>query len=179
MARAERSDTKTAPPGGAETTILGVIGLGYVGLPLAVEMARSGFRVIGFDISARLVEGVSRGESHIQDVTSQGLRAFVRDGRLSATSDLSRLSECDAISICVPTPLSKTKDPDLSYVASATRAGVALYERIFETLVPVSSAEAAELVKLHENTFRMINIALPADPFATSAPLLPLPPAAR
>jgi UDP-N-acetyl-D-glucosamine dehydrogenase len=215
---------------------LGVIGLGYVGLPLAVEMARSGYRTLGFDISVPVIEGVNRGESHVQDVPGEVLEMLVREGSLSATTDLSRLAECDAISICVPTPLSKTKDPDLSYVVAATRslrhtlrpgqlvilesttypgttreamlpvleetglevgkdfflcfspervdpgnavwhtrntpkvlggltescsrAGVALYSTIFDTVVPVSTAEAAELVKLYENTFRMINIAL-------------------
>jgi UDP-N-acetyl-D-glucosamine dehydrogenase len=218
------------------TAVLGVVGLGYVGLPLAVEMARSGYRVLGFDITDSVVQGIARGESHIQDVTSDIVRTFVGEGLLSATTDMERLAECDAISICVPTPLSKTKDPDLSFVVSATRAvaavlrpgqlivlesttypgttreamlpvleasglevgrdfflcfspervdpgnpvwhtrntpkvlggitsactdlGVALYQQIFDTLVRVSSAEAAELVKLHENTFRMINIAL-------------------
>lgn len=218
------------------TAVIGVIGLGYVGLPLAVETARSGYRTIGFDINTGVVERINRGESHIQDVGSEVLGAFVGEGLLSATTDLARLAECDAISICVPTPLSKTKDPDLSYVVSATQAvlatlrrgqlivlesttypgttreamlpvleqsglevgadfflcfspervdpgnavwhtkntpkvlggltpacgevGIALYRNIFDTLVPVASAESAELVKLYENTFRMINIAL-------------------
>jgi UDP-N-acetyl-D-glucosamine dehydrogenase len=216
--------------------VAGVIGLGYVGLPLAVEMARSGYRVIGFDVSPRVVDAINRGESHIQDVNGEQLAQYVKEGLVSATTDMSRLRECAAISICVPTPLSKTKDPDLSYVVSATQAvalalrpgqlvilesttypgttreamlpvleakgltvgedfflcfspervdpgnavwhtrntpkviggvteacteaGVALYERVFDTVIQVSSAEAAELVKLHENTFRMINIAL-------------------
>ena len=224
----ERIDDRTA--------VLGVIGLGYVGLPLAVEAARSGYRTIGFDINERVVAGVNRGESHIGDVSGELLAAFVGEGLLTATTDLARLAECDAISICVPTPLSKTKDPDLSYVVSATQAvfaslrpgqlvilesttypgttreamlpvlqesgltvgedfflcfspervdpgnpvwhtrntpkvlggvteactdrGLALYRTIFDTVVPVSSAESAELVKLYENTFRMINIAL-------------------
>ncbi|MBX6365148.1 MAG: nucleotide sugar dehydrogenase [Gemmatimonadetes bacterium] len=218
------------------TATLGVIGLGYVGLPLAVEMARSGYRVLGFDIAPGVVAGIQRGESHVQDVPSEVLAGYVAEGRLEATTDFARLSECDAISICVPTPLSKTKDPDLSYVVAATGAvrralrpgqlivlesttypgttreamlpvleqsglkvgedfflcfspervdpgnpvwqtrntpkvlggitprctevGLALYGTIFDTLVPVESAEAAELVKLYENTFRMINIAL-------------------
>jgi len=216
--------------------VLGVVGLGYVGLPLAVEMAKAGYPVIGFDVSASVVDGIERGESHIQDVSGDTVDELVSAGKLSATRELERLRECDAISICVPTPLSKTKDPDLSYVVSATRAvasvlrpgqliilesttypgttreamlpvlessglvagsdfflcfspervdpgnpvwhtkntpkvlggitdactglGEALYGEIFDTLVSVSSAEAAELVKLHENTFRMINIAL-------------------
>ncbi len=218
------------------SAVMGVIGLGYVGLPLAVEMARAGYQVVGFDINRRVVDGILQGDSHIQDVSSEVLRPLVEAKVLTATDDLSRLRECDAISICVPTPLSKTKDPDLAYVVSATQAiastlrpgqlivlesttypgttreamlpvleasgmsvgedfflcfspervdpgnpvwhtkntpkviggiterctglGTALYGKIFDTLVPVSSAEAAELVKLHENTFRMINIAL-------------------
>jgi UDP-N-acetyl-D-glucosamine dehydrogenase len=216
--------------------LVGVIGLGYVGLPLAVELARSGFRVLGVDISAPVVEGVNRGFSHIQDVSSDVVAAFVSEGLVSATTDLNRLAECDAISICVPTPLNKTKDPDLSYVVAAaqairdtlrreqlvilesttypgttrdlvlpvlqesglkvgedfflcfspervdpgntkwhtrntpkvlggiteacTEAGLALYASVFDTMVPVGTAEAAELTKVYENTFRMINIAL-------------------
>jgi len=219
-----------------KSSTLGVLGLGYVGLPLALEMARSGYRVLGFDVSQRVVDLVNRGESHIQDVPSETLSALVGEGLISATTDLGRLGECDAISVCVPTPLNKIKDPDLSYVITATSSiaatlrpgqliilesttfpgttrevmlplleesglrvgedffvcfspervdpgnpvwqtrntpkviggitpeclarGVALYERIFDTLVPVQSAEAAELTKVYENTFRMINIAL-------------------
>jgi UDP-N-acetyl-D-glucosamine dehydrogenase len=216
--------------------VVGVLGLGYVGLPLAVEVARSGFRVIGFDISDRVVETINAGRSHIQDVPGEVLASFVEGGMISATSDLSRLAECDAVSICVPTPLNKTKDPDLSYVIAAAQAvlhglrpgqlvilesttypgttrevmlpvlaesglrvgedfflcfspervdpgnaqwhtrntpkvlggvthackeaGLALYSRVFEVMVPVESVEAAELTKVYENTFRMINIAL-------------------
>ena len=217
--------------------VVGVIGLGYVGLPLAVEVARSGYPVIGFDVSESVVARVNAGDSHIQDVSSEALGTFAAGGRLQATSELSRLAECDAICICVPTPLNKTKDPDLSYVLAAAHAvhftlragqlvilesttfpgttrevllpiftesselevghdfflcfspervdpgnpvwhtrntpkviggvteacsevGQALYGHVFETLVPVESAEAAELVKVYENTFRMINIAL-------------------
>ncbi|HEX2208136.1 MAG TPA: nucleotide sugar dehydrogenase, partial [Longimicrobium sp.] len=216
--------------------LVGVIGLGYVGLPLAVELARSGYSVLGFDISDAVVQGINRGFSHVQDVSADVLSAFTSSGLLQATSDLSRLGECDAITICVPTPLNKTKDPDLSYVVSASQAvlhglrpgqlvilesttypgttrevmlpvleesglvvgedfflcfspervdpgnpvwqtrntpkvlggitqacrelGLALYSRVFDTMVPVGSAEAAELTKVYENTFRMINIAL-------------------
>jgi UDP-N-acetyl-D-glucosamine dehydrogenase len=221
---------------GDNTAVVGVVGLGYVGLPLAVELARNGYRTLGVDVSERVVEGISAGRSHVQDVSSEVVLAFVGEGLLSATSDLSRLGECDAISICVPTPLNKTKEPDLSYVVSAAHAvlktlragqlvllesttypgttrdvllpileqsglkvgedfflcfspervdpgnpvwhtrntpkviggvtpacmeaGVALYGGVFDTLVKVESAEAAELVKVYENTFRMINIAL-------------------
>ncbi len=227
------SKANVAPEQSAD---LGVIGLGYVGLPLAVEAARAGLRVLGFDVSESVVSGINAGRSHIQDVPQETLRPFVEEGLLRATTDLSRLGECDAVSICVPTPLNKIKDPDLSFVVSAARAlrdtlrpgqliilesttypgttrevvlpvleesglkvgddfllcfspervdpgnltwqtrntpkvlggvtpectrrGLALYERIFDTLVPVESAEAAELVKVYENTFRMINIAL-------------------
>ncbi|HST59622.1 MAG TPA: nucleotide sugar dehydrogenase [Longimicrobium sp.] len=216
--------------------VVGVIGLGYVGLPLAVELARSGYRVLGFDITDAVVEGINNGFSHIQDVSSDVLAAFTSQGLVSATTDLKRLAECDAISICVPTPLNKTKDPDLSYVVTASQAvlhglrpgqlvilesttypgttrevvmpvleesglvvgedfflcfspervdpgnptwqtrntpkvlggvtaactevGLALYSRVFDAMVPVGSAEAAELTKVYENTFRMINIAL-------------------
>ena len=221
----------------ARTAVVGVVGLGYVGLPLAVELARSGYRTIGFDTKESVVEGVHAGRSHVQDVSSDIVGAFVGEGLLTATADLKRLSECDVVCICVPTPLNKTKDPDLSYVVAAghaiahglrpgqlvilesttypgttrevllpvledesglrvgedfflcfspervdpgnpvwhTRntpkvlggvtpgcrdAGVAIYETVFDTMVPVESAEAAELVKVYENTFRMINIAL-------------------
>src|SRR5690606_33941531 len=96
------------------TTVLGVIGLGYVGLPLAVEMARSGYRTIGFDVSEKVIAGVNSGRSHVQDVPSERLAAYVGEGLLSATTDLAQLAHCDAISICVPTPLNKIKDPDLS-----------------------------------------------------------------
>ncbi|HEX6751240.1 MAG TPA: nucleotide sugar dehydrogenase [Longimicrobium sp.] len=218
------------------SAVVGVVGLGYVGLPLAVEMAKSGYRTLGFDVSERVVEGVNRGESHVQDVPGELVSAFVGEGLLSASADLSRLAECDAVCICVPTPLNKVKDPDLSAVVSAAHAvmhalrpgqlvvlesttypgttrevvlpilaesglavgedfflcfspervdpgnpvwhtrntpkviggvtpgcleaGTAVYGRVFDTLVPVESAEAAELVKVYENTFRMINIAL-------------------
>ena len=218
-----------------EATV-GVVGLGYVGLPLAVEVARSGFRVIGCDISAPVCAGINAGKSHVEDVSTDSLADYVKQGKITATTDFSRLAECDAISICVPTPLNKTKDPDLSYVVSAaesckaglrpgqliilesttypgttrevllpifestglkvgvdfalcfspervdpgnpvwqtrntpkviggitprcTELALLLYGKVFEKLVPVESPEAAELVKVYENTFRMINIAL-------------------
>jgi len=218
------------------SALFGIVGLGYVGLPLAMELVRAGYRVLGFDISKRVVEGLNAGRSHIQDITSEAVAEAVSAGKFSATADLSRLSEPDAISIAVPTPLSKTKDPDVSYVLSATesikrtlRRGqlvvlesttypgttrelmlpalestglkvgedfflafspervdpgnpkyntrntpkvvggitpnclqvtVALYEPAIERLVAVTSTEAAELVKILENTFRSVNIGL-------------------
>src|SRR5690606_3910949 len=99
-----------------------VLGLGYVGLPLAVEAADAGYQVLGFDLSTRVVEGIEAGQSHVQDVPQERLGALVAEGRVRATADMGRLGECDVISICVPTPLNKIKDPDLSYVASATEA---------------------------------------------------------
>ena len=219
---------------GTREARFGIIGLGYVGLPLAVELARAGFRVLGYDISERVVDGLNAGKSHIKDVSDADL-AGIRD-KFEATTDASRLSEPDAISICVPTPLSKYKDPDVSFIVAATRAvtstlrpgqaiilesttypgttreimlpaleatglkvgedfflafspervdpgnakyqtrntpkvvgGIteacrdvccALYAPAIDTLVPVSSTEAAELVKLLENTFRSVNIGL-------------------
>ena len=220
----------------SNTACVGVIGLGYVGLPLAVEVAKAGYRVLGFELSAPVAERVNAGDSHIGDVAASELAPLVEDGRIAATTDMARLAECDAVAICVPTPLNKIKDPDLSYVVAAGEAiaaqlrpgqlvilesttypgttndvlvpiledtgltvgedvflcfspervdpgnptwqtkntpkvlggvsrecgevGVALYERIFDTVVPVENARAAELVKVYENTFRMINIAL-------------------
>jgi len=218
------------------SAVFGIVGLGYVGLPLAMELINAGYRVLGFDISTRVVEGLNAGRSHIQDIPSAAIAKVVKDGKFSATTDLARLSEPDAISIAVPTPLSKTKDPDVSYVIAATdsikktlRRGqlvilesttypgttrelmlpalegtglkvgedfflafspervdpgnpkygtrntpkvvggitpnclavtVALYQPAIERLVQVSSTEAAELVKILENTFRSVNIGL-------------------
>jgi UDP-N-acetyl-D-glucosamine dehydrogenase len=103
------------------TAKVGVIGLGYVGLPLATELARAGFRVLGFDVVAGKVESVNAGKSYVGDVPSADVAAFVAEGRLAATGDFDRLAEVDAVSICVPTPLGKTKDPDMTFVEAATR----------------------------------------------------------
>ncbi len=216
--------------------LLGIVGLGYVGLPLLVECAQSGLDVLGFDVNPDVVELINAGGSHIQDVPASSVAALVDSGRVSATTDMARLAECDAISICVPTPLSKTRDPDVSFILSVTdamrealrpgqlvvlesttypgttrelvlpelektglkvgedfflcfspervdpgnptwhtrntpkviggitptcaRIGVALYERFIDTMVQVSSTEAAELTKILENTFRAVNIGL-------------------
>lgn len=102
--------------------VCGVVGLGYVGLPLAVELARSGYRVLGIDVADAVVANVNAGRSHIGDVSDAEIAELVEAGRLEATSDMARLGECDAISVCVPTPLSKTRDPDVSYVVAATDA---------------------------------------------------------
>jgi UDP-N-acetyl-D-glucosamine dehydrogenase len=221
---------------GDRSAIVAVVGLGYVGLPLAVEFANAGFRVIGYDVSQRVVDLLNGGASHIQDVPASTVAALVAAGRFSATTDEARLGEADAISIAVPTPLGKTRDPDMSYVQAATNAvarnahagmlvvlesttypgttrevlqpvfeaqglvvgediflafspervdpgntqyhtkntpkvvggvtsactdvAVALYESCIDTVVRVSSTETAELVKLLENTFRSVNIAM-------------------
>jgi UDP-N-acetyl-D-glucosamine dehydrogenase len=216
--------------------LFGIVGLGYVGLPLAVELANAGFRVLGFDILDTVVDGLNAGRSHVKDVSDDQLQAVVRSGRFSATTDMLRLEEPDAVSICVPTPLSKFKDPDVSFIVAATEAvkrtlrrgqaiilesttypgttreillpalestgltvgedfflafspervdpgnptygtrntpkvvggitddcrevAMALYQPAIDVLVPVSTTEAAELVKLLENTFRSVNIGL-------------------
>lgn len=104
------------------TATVGVVGLGYVGLPLAVELARAGFRTIGIDLDAKKADAVNRGESYIQDVPTARIAELVRAGRLSATSDFSIVRTLDTVNICVPTPLRKTKDPDLSFVVSALQS---------------------------------------------------------
>jgi len=216
--------------------LFGIIGCGYVGLPLAVELARAGFKVLGYDVNRRVVDGLNAGTSHIKDIKDHELREQVDAGRLFFSADPKRLAEPDAISICVPTPLSKFKDPDVSYIVAATEAvkatlrrgqaiilesttypgttreimlpaleatglkvgedfflafspervdpgnptyqtrntpkvvggitpncsavAAALYQPAIDMLVPVSTTEAAELVKLLENTFRSVNIGL-------------------
>ena len=216
--------------------LFGVVGLGYVGLPLAYELVRAGYRVLGYDINEKVVGGLMSGRSHIKDISDAQLAEMLKDKRFVATTDPARLNEPDAISICVPTPLSKFKDPDVSYIVAATAAvkatlrpgqavvlesttypgttrevmqpaleetglkvgedfflafspervdpgnptwhtkntpkvvgGVtddctrvvaALYQPAIDTIVPVSSIETAELVKLLENTFRSVNIGL-------------------
>ena len=101
---------------------LGVIGLGYVGLPLAVEFARAGFTVIGYDIDERKIKELMAGRSYIPDVLSEHLAEVVKNGRFKATTNAKALAEVDIIDICVPTPLRKTKDPDMSYVVQAVKA---------------------------------------------------------
>ena len=215
---------------------VGVVGLGYVGLPLAVEFARAGFDVVGIDVQAGKVEQLNQGCSYVKDVKDDVLKSLVDSGKLRATSDLSVIAGLDTVDICVPTPLRKTKDPDMSFViASAdaiaqymhpgmlvilesttypgttnelvlpklqagglavghdfflcyspervdpgncnfhtsnipkvlggitpvcTELGTQFYRQALETVVPVSSTRVAEMVKLLENTFRMINIGL-------------------
>jgi UDP-N-acetyl-D-glucosamine dehydrogenase len=102
--------------------LIGVVGMGYVGLPLAVAFGETGFSVLGFDVDEEVVRGVRGGRSHVGDVPDDTVASAVATGRLAATDDLERLSEPDVIVICVPTPLSKTEDPDLSHVVEATES---------------------------------------------------------
>src|SRR5262249_8333169 len=101
------------------TARCGVIGLGYVGLPLALEFARAGVRVVGIDLDERKVQAIEAGRSYIVDVRDEEIGRPVHEGLFSATTDFSVISGLDTINICVPTPLRKTKDPDLTYVVSA------------------------------------------------------------
>ncbi len=119
---------------------VGVIGLGYVGLPLAVEFARSGFGVTGFEVSAEKVAILNRGESYIQDVPTSIVGPLVESGKLHATEDFGELEKCDAIIVCVPTPLNKTKEPDISYILSAV-------EKIRATL------RSGQLIVLESTTY--------------------------
>jgi UDP-N-acetyl-D-glucosamine dehydrogenase len=102
-----------------KTAVLGVIGLGYVGLPLAVEKAKSGYKVIGFDIQQEKIDLVNKGVNYIGDVVNEDLNTIVQSGKLIATSDFSIISQLDCISICVPTPLDTNQQPDISYVKSS------------------------------------------------------------
>jgi len=113
------------------TAVVAVIGLGYVGLPLAVAFAEKGFPVVGIDVDSRKVGALKRGESYVQDISSARLRPLTRNpksqetissGRLLATTDFGILTQCDAAIIAVPTPLSKTRDPDMKYVLAAGKS---------------------------------------------------------
>ena len=219
-----------------KTASVGVVGLGYVGLPLAVEFAKAGFFVTGIDVLQHKVDAINRGESYIQDIPTEVLRPFVESGHIKATSDFAAVADLDTINIAVPTPLRKTKDPDMTFIDSActeiakyfkpgklvilesttypgttdevvlpmlaqnglrvgedfflcfspervdpgnanfqtynipkvvggvtaacTEMGALFYSQALEKVVPVSSTSVAEMVKLLENTFRMINIGL-------------------
>ena len=115
-------------------TKIGVIGLGYVGLPLAVEFAKEGFSVIGLDIDENKTALINKGETYIQDIRKEDIEKVVRDGFLKASTDFSYIKDIDSISICVPTPLRKTRDPDISYIMSAL-GSVAMYIRNDQLIV--------------------------------------------
>ena len=99
-----------------------VIGQGYVGLPLAMELIDAGFRCIGIDVDTKRVEGLNRGESYIFDISSEELKAAIATGRYSATTDYNVIEDVDIVSICVPTPLRKTRDPDISYIQASAES---------------------------------------------------------
>jgi UDP-N-acetyl-D-glucosamine dehydrogenase len=101
------------------SAVLSVIGMGYVGMPLAVEFAEAGFHVITIDVDQRKVDSINQGESYIEDIPTSRLKPLVESGKLRASSDYSELQTVDALSICVPTPLRQTKDPDMSYIINA------------------------------------------------------------
>jgi UDP-N-acetyl-D-glucosamine dehydrogenase len=218
------------------TARVGIVGLGYVGLPLAVEFAKSGFSVTGIDVNSHKAERVNAGDSYVGDISSDVLSRLVQQGKVRATSDFGVVRDLDTVNICVPTPLRKTKDPDMSYILSScqeivknfhagmlvilesttypgttdelllpmleksglqvgkdfflcfspervdpgnpkyqtanipkvvggttpacTEMGRLFYSQALQKVVPVSSTQVAEMVKLLENTFRMINIGL-------------------
>jgi UDP-N-acetyl-D-glucosamine dehydrogenase len=135
---------------------IAILGLGYVGLPLASVFAEAGFKVIGIDPIAEKVEMVQRGESYVLDISSQQISKLVKEGRLSATTDFSALKDADAVSICVPTPLRKTGDPDISFIVSATeslaqniRPGVVI---VLESSTYPGTTRELVLPKLIENS---------------------------
>ena len=215
---------------------IGVIGLGYVGLPVATAFAEAGFTVFGIDVNDSIVNALNQGKSHVGDISDETVKTLIDSGRFAAGSDYAHITNLDAVIICVPTPLNKVKDPDVSFIISVTekmvphihkdllvvlesttypgttrelvmetleqsglkvgkeiylcysperidpgnetytlkntpkvvggvtetctRLGTELYSQIATEVVPVSSPEAAEMVKLLENTFRSINIGL-------------------
>jgi UDP-N-acetyl-D-glucosamine dehydrogenase len=138
---------------------VGVIGLGYVGLPLAVELARAGYHVIGFDVIPEKVERVNAADSYIKDVSSDTLAPLVKSGHLAATGDFSRLLECDTVEICVPTPLRKTKDPDISYIVASVEQ-IAKYKHpgmlvVLESTTYPGTTEEVILPMLADEKFRI------------------------
>jgi UDP-N-acetyl-D-glucosamine dehydrogenase len=122
------------------TARIGVIGMGYVGLPLAVEFAQAGFRATGFEVDARKADTINQGQSYIIDVPSEHVAALVENDHLQATTDFTALADQDIIIICVPTPLRKTKEPDVSFILAAT-------EKIQATLRP------GQLIILESTTY--------------------------
>lgn len=140
---------------------VGVIGLGYVGLPLAVEKAKAGFCVLGFDIQPEKVDKINRGENYIGDVVPEELSTLSQNGHLSATGDFSRIRECDVVTICVPTPLDEFKQPDLSYVVNTAKTIASYLHKDMlvvlesttypgtteEVLLPILSASGLEVGK--------------------------------
>ncbi len=138
---------------------LGVIGLGYVGLPLLVEFARAGFEAVGIDVDARKVEAVLAGRSYVRDVAGEDVAALVESGRLQATTDFSVLAEVDSVNICVPTPLRKTRDPDISYIVAAVEEIARTVHEgqlvILESTTYPGTTEEVILPRLQRDDFRV------------------------
>ena len=128
----------------AKHAVAGVIGLGYVGLPLAVELARNNVRTIGFDVDIRKISELAAGRSYIPDVPSDHVAQAVNTGMLTPTTDPASLAEADVIDICVPTPLRKTKDPDLSYVVKAVETTAAVLRRASYASIAASSRSGGQ-----------------------------------
>ena len=128
---------------------VGIIGLGYVGLPLAVEFAKAGLHVVGYDVDQSKIDSLTAGKSYIPDVPSEELAAVVKAGTFRATTDQRELADVDVIDICVPTPLRKTRDPDLSYVVKAIEATAAILRKgqlviLESTTYPGTTEEVAQ-----------------------------------
>jgi UDP-N-acetyl-D-glucosamine dehydrogenase len=138
---------------------IGIVGLGYVGLPLAVEFAEAGFNVVGVDLSESKVAQLNRGESYIPDIPTERLRPLVESGKLCGSTDYADLRQADTVSICVPTPLRKTKDPDMSYVIQSVDAVAAVCHEgmliVLESTTYPGTTEEIILPKLMHNGFRV------------------------
>ncbi len=138
---------------------LGVLGLGYVGLPLAVSFAKAGFHVMGFDLDEAKVAAVNSGDSYIIDIDSAELAGVVGSGHLKATTDFSHLASVDSVNICVPTPLGKTRDPDISYIQAAVGSIAASMHSgllvVLESTTYPGTTEEVILPLLSENGFEV------------------------
>ncbi len=138
---------------------VGIVGLGYVGLPLAVEFAEAGFSVIGLDVSQDKVDSLNRGESYILDIPTARLKPLVEKGKLCATTSYEDLRQADTVSICVPTPLTKTKDPDMSFVIDSVSAIAAICHEgmliVLESTTYPGTTEEVILPRLAHNGFRV------------------------
>jgi UDP-N-acetyl-D-glucosamine dehydrogenase len=149
--------------------VVGIIGQGYVGLPLALSFSESGFRVIGFDLDSAKVTGLNRGESHIGHVGPDRVAAAVAEGRFSATADFARLAECDAILICVPTPLGKHREPDMSFVQGTT-ATIRDHLRLGQLVVLESTTYPGTTDEELKTTLEESGLTTPADFFLAFSP---------
>lgn len=143
----------------SRTAKVGIVGLGYVGLPLAVEFAEAGFTVIGLDIDSRKVDALNKGESYIMDIPTERLKPLVDSGRFCATTQYADLRQADTVSICVPTPLRQTKDPDMSFVIESVNAVAEICHEgmlvVLESTTYPGTTEEIIVPKLAHNGFRV------------------------